>query len=80
MYDQFDQTMIYSLLFFILVETFNEKKEKVAFNQFSIFVVGAGNFGGKRASDSIIAPVDPPKRSPDASMSEKTSVDQVGRN
>lgn len=59
------------------METFNEKKEKVAFNQFSIFVVGAGNFGGKRTSDSIRAPVDPPKRNPDASVSQKTGIDQV---
>ena len=59
------------------VETFNEKKEKVAFNQFSIFAVGYGNFGGKRSSDSIIPTVNPPKRSPDATVSEKTSVDQV---
>ena len=59
------------------METFNEKKEKIAFNQSSIFVVGAGNFGGKRSSDSIIPTADPPKRNPDATMSEKTSVDQV---
>ena len=59
------------------METFNEQKEKVAFNQFSTFVVGAGKFGGKRSSDSIIPTVDPPKRSPDATVSQKTSVDQV---
>jgi hypothetical protein len=33
------------------VETFNEKKEKVIYNQSSTFVVGAGKFGGKRSSD-----------------------------
>ena len=59
------------------METFDEKKEKVAYNQFSTFVVGAGKFGGKRSSDSIIPTVDPPKRNPDTTMSQKTSVDQV---
>lgn len=59
------------------METFDEKNEKVAFNQFSTFVVGAGKFGGKRNSDEAKPTVNPPNRSPDASISEKTNVDQV---
>jgi len=59
------------------VETLDEKKEKVAFNQFSIFVVGAGNFGGKRSSEVAKPAVAAPKRAPDASITEKTGVDQA---
>ena len=59
------------------VETLDEKKEVVAFNQFAIFVVGAGNFGGVRSSPAMKQPMNPPSRAPDASVSEKTSVDQV---
>lgn len=46
------------------VETFDEKNEKVAFNQFSTFVVGAGKFGGKRNSDEAKPTANPPKRPP----------------
>ncbi|CAG2255325.1 HSD17B4 [Mytilus edulis] len=53
------------------VEIFNEKKEKIAYNQFSTFIVGAGKFKARNAAN-------PPSRAPDASMSEKTSIDQVG--
>ena len=62
------------------METFNEKKEKVAHNQFSIFAVGYGNFGGKRSSESAVPTLNPPKRSPDASVQQKTSEDQVSDN
>ena len=59
------------------METFNEKKEKVIYNQSSTFVVGAGKFGGKRSSDKATPVANPPSRSPDNSISEKTSIDQV---
>ena len=59
------------------METFDENNEKVAFNQFSIFVVGMGKFGGKKSSPAAKAPVNPPKRQPDASIAQKTTVDQV---
>lgn len=59
------------------METFDEKNEKLAFNQFSTFVVGAGKFGGKRNSDEARPTANPPKRPPDASISEKTGIDQV---
>jgi 3-hydroxyacyl-CoA dehydrogenase/3a,7a,12a-trihydroxy-5b-cholest-24-enoyl-CoA hydratase len=60
------------------VEIFDESGEKIGRNQVSTFVQRAGGFGGKRASDRAIQPINPPSRTPDASMSEKTSVDQVG--
>lgn len=59
------------------VETFNEKKEKVIYNQSSTFVVGAGKFGGKRSSDKAIPVANTPSRNPDNSISEKTSIDQA---
>ena len=59
------------------METFDEKYEKLAFNQFTTFVVGAGKFGGKRNSDEARPTANPPKRPPDASISEKTGIDQV---
>ncbi|RUS86122.1 hypothetical protein EGW08_006142 [Elysia chlorotica] len=59
------------------IETVDEKGEKVAFNQFSTFVVGAGNFGGPKTSKEATPLVDTPSRAPDAFMEEKTSVDQA---
>jgi hypothetical protein len=43
----------------------------------SSFLVGDGDFGGKRNSEHIVPHVDPPKRKPDASLTYKTSIDQV---
>lgn len=45
--------------------------------QWSIFLVGAGNFGGKRNTDKGAKVLPPPKRKPDAVIEEKTSIDQV---
>ncbi|XP_032801144.1 peroxisomal multifunctional enzyme type 2 [Petromyzon marinus] len=59
------------------VYTYNENKEPICFNQFSVFVVGAGGFGGKRSSDKVKPTVAIPKRSPDASVTDKTSLDQA---
>ncbi|XP_063700059.1 peroxisomal multifunctional enzyme type 2 [Culicoides brevitarsis] len=42
--------------------------------QSSVFVVGAGNFGGKKDSDKLIATVAEPKSKPDATIEIKTSV------
>ncbi|XP_041042300.1 peroxisomal multifunctional enzyme type 2 [Carcharodon carcharias] len=58
------------------VHTYNEK-DLVCYNQFSIFVVGAGGFGGKRTSDKVKVTMNPPNRPPDAIMSDITSVDQA---
>ena len=59
------------------METFTESGEKVAMSQFGIYVQRAGGFGGKRSSDKQYMPVDAPKRAPDASVQQKTNVDQV---
>ena len=59
------------------VDTFDSSGNRVAFNQIGTFVQRAGGFGGRRTSDKMIMPVDPPKRQPTASVQEKTSIDQV---
>lgn len=47
-------------------------------NQSSTFIVGAGNFGGKsKANEQVVACVPNPSRSPDATMSMKTTIDQA---
>lgn len=47
-------------------------------NQSSIFVVGAGKFGGKKQPIAGVVPLAaPPKRSPDSSIEYKTSEDQA---
>ncbi|XP_034026517.1 peroxisomal multifunctional enzyme type 2 [Thalassophryne amazonica] len=51
--------------------------ELLCYNQFSVFVVGAGGFGGKRTSDKAIATLPPPKRTPDAVVIDSTTRDQA---
>lgn len=47
-------------------------------NQMSIFIVGAGNFGGKtQASDEVKPTVPAPNRPCDSSVKYTTSVDQA---
>lgn len=59
-------------------ETFNrENGEKLATGQIGVFAVGAGGFQGPRTSSHTIPTVEPPKRQPDASISQKTSHDQA---
>ncbi|KAH0628150.1 hypothetical protein JD844_008946 [Phrynosoma platyrhinos] len=52
-------------------------KDLVCYNQFSVFVVGAGGFGGKRSSEKSKATVNPPNRPPDAVATDVTTVDQA---
>jgi 3-hydroxyacyl-CoA dehydrogenase/3a,7a,12a-trihydroxy-5b-cholest-24-enoyl-CoA hydratase len=59
------------------VDSYDESGEKVVYSQISSFVRGAGNFGGKRASDKAIQPQNPPSRAPDASIKQKTNENQV---
>ncbi|XP_074527181.1 peroxisomal multifunctional enzyme type 2 [Halichoeres trimaculatus] len=51
--------------------------ELICFNQFSVFVVGAGGFGGKRASEKAKAALPPPNRAPDAVVIDSTTKDQA---
>lgn len=58
-------------------ELYDAKNEKVASGQTAVFVQQAGGFGGKRSSPHAVAPVDAPKRAPDATIKETTSIDQA---
>ncbi len=60
-----------------LADTFDENGEKIAFNQTITFVVGAGNFNGKKQSEKIKPVLEPPSRAPDNSFVDKTLIDQV---
>ncbi|XP_061480659.1 peroxisomal multifunctional enzyme type 2 isoform X2 [Rhineura floridana] len=52
-------------------------KDLLCYNQFSVFVVGAGGFGGKRSSEKAKITVNPPNRPPDATITDVTTVDQA---
>ncbi|XP_057644594.1 peroxisomal multifunctional enzyme type 2 [Chionomys nivalis] len=52
-------------------------KELICYNQFSIFVVGSGGFGGKRTSEKLKAAVAVPRRPPDAVLRDTTSLNQA---
>ncbi|XP_043103140.1 peroxisomal multifunctional enzyme type 2 [Puntigrus tetrazona] len=51
--------------------------QPVCYNQFSVFVVGSGGFGGKRASQKSVATAPLPDRAPDAVIVDQTSRDQA---
>ncbi|XP_053263872.1 peroxisomal multifunctional enzyme type 2 [Podarcis raffonei] len=52
-------------------------KDLLCYNQFSVFVVGAGGFGGKRSSEKTKVTVNPPNRPPDATAMDLTTGDQA---
>ncbi|XP_044517938.1 peroxisomal multifunctional enzyme type 2 [Gracilinanus agilis] len=52
-------------------------KELICFNQFTVFVVGSGGFGGKKTSNKAKVTVPPPKRPPDAVLTDTTSLNQA---
>ncbi|NXB09779.1 DHB4 enzyme, partial [Cnemophilus loriae] len=52
-------------------------KDLVCYNQFSLFFIGAGKFGGKRTSEKAKLTAVPPKRPPDAVISDVTTADQA---
>ncbi len=63
---------------YIQVESFNKNNEKVFLNQFVVFLVGSGNFGGKRDSDKLVkVNIAKPTRLPDRVIQEKTNIDQA---
>ncbi|XP_044302177.1 peroxisomal multifunctional enzyme type 2 [Varanus komodoensis] len=52
-------------------------KDLLCYNQFSVFVIGAGGFGGKRSSEKSKVTVNLPNRPPDAVVTDTTTVDQA---
>lgn len=66
------------VVFVIQMETYDTTNgDKIATAQMSVFVIGAGGFQGKRTSTNLIPTIEPPKRKPDASVTQKTSYDQA---
>ncbi|GFR18537.1 hypothetical protein TNCT_362401 [Trichonephila clavata] len=61
----------------IAEDTFNEDNKLVMRTEWTIFLVGAGNFGGKRSTEKGKKVQPPPNRKPDAVIEEKTSIDQA---
>lgn len=59
------------------VDTYNEQGELIVKNQMVCFAVGAGNFGGPRSGTKIVECKAKPNRQPDASVIQKTSIDQA---
>ncbi|ESO07821.1 hypothetical protein HELRODRAFT_98504 [Helobdella robusta] len=63
----------------LLVDTNLYKKDgtKVAYQQNVFFVNGSGGFGGPRTSEKMIPVLNSPDRKPDASIAQKTCIDQA---
>ena len=59
------------------ITTYDEQDEPICLNQFSIYLGGAGGFGGKRSSDKVIPLAKAPSRNPDATIQEKTGLTQA---
>ena len=61
------------------VDSYDSEGKHIFYNQFSLFIVGAGKFGGQRSSENqkIKSVVSPPSRPADAIVTEKTSIDQA---
>lgn len=58
---------------------YDESGEKVLYGQNTVYINNLGGYGGKRKSSVSKEPKSPPKRKPDATICEKTSIDQVTR-
>ncbi|XP_058024113.1 peroxisomal multifunctional enzyme type 2 [Ahaetulla prasina] len=52
-------------------------KDLLCYNQFSVFAIGAGGFGGNRSSEKAKVTVEAPKRPPDVVITDATTVDQA---
>ncbi|XP_053330090.1 peroxisomal multifunctional enzyme type 2 [Spea bombifrons] len=52
-------------------------KDLICYNQFSLFIVGAGGFGGKRSSPKAKETANPPNRPPDVVVNDATTADQA---
>jgi 3-hydroxyacyl-CoA dehydrogenase/3a,7a,12a-trihydroxy-5b-cholest-24-enoyl-CoA hydratase len=63
----------------LLVEvmTYDSEGDKICMGQYTIFLRGAGNFGGKRSSPAEKATRSVPNRKPDTVVEQKTSENQA---
>ncbi|XP_068206099.1 LOW QUALITY PROTEIN: peroxisomal multifunctional enzyme type 2-like [Palaemon carinicauda] len=57
-------------------KTKDDSGNLVAKCQWSLFIVGDGNFGGPRTSNAAVPPIDAPKRTPDVTEEFQTNIDQ----
>ena len=62
---------------FFTGNVYNENGEKVLYGQNGVYIQNMGGYGGKRKSSISKETQSPPNRKPDATIQEKTSVDQV---
>ncbi len=60
-----------------LVETEEMQGGRLAFGQYSLFVRGAGQFGGARTSEVEKVSEPLPRRAPDAIVEQRTSIEQA---
>jgi 3-hydroxyacyl-CoA dehydrogenase/3a,7a,12a-trihydroxy-5b-cholest-24-enoyl-CoA hydratase len=56
---------------------FDETEKLISLNQFVIFSVGSGGFGGKKVSENQRQTLPPPQRKADQICREKTNIDQA---
>uniref|UniRef100_A0A8C7ZRT8 Peroxisomal multifunctional enzyme type 2 n=1 Tax=Oryzias sinensis TaxID=183150 RepID=A0A8C7ZRT8_9TELE len=75
-YELSDTSVKLKCWLYLPVNTYSGK-ELLCYNQFSVFVVGAGGFGVKRNSDKAKPPLPPPNRAPDAVVIDSTTRDQA---
>jgi hypothetical protein len=59
------------------VETFDDSGDKVAHSLLTTFAVGMKGVTDKRTSPHNVPTAEPPKRAPDLSVEQHTSLDQV---
>lgn len=59
------------------METFDESGERVAQSLLTAFAVGMKGVTDKHTSPHNVPTAEPPKRSPDSSIEQRTSLDQV---
>ncbi|KAF7284371.1 peroxisomal Multifunctional enzyme type 2 isoform X2 [Rhynchophorus ferrugineus] len=59
------------------VDTFDNNGNLVIKNQIVTFAVGAGRFGGSRNGTKLVPCIQKPNRSPDLTLTQKTSLDQA---
>ncbi|XP_026286944.1 peroxisomal multifunctional enzyme type 2 [Frankliniella occidentalis] len=59
------------------IDTFDEEGDQVAHSQMTVFIRGAGEFGGRQSSNKQIMCADRPKRKADASRIQATILDQA---
>ena len=57
--------------------THDEEGDLVCTNQFVTFVRNQGGFGGENVVETIVQPIDAPKRDPDFSTEENVPIGQA---